>query len=279
MDILPASALWSRQYQNWLKLGFPLRPCPEDVALFSASLATWQTENPERVPRGLVLGVTPEIYTLPWPDKGMVKAIDNTPAMIQSVWPGPIEQVIEADWRALPLASASIDVAFCDGGLHLLDFPDGQSTLAARLADVVAPGGLVVLRLFLPSARAETVDQVIIDLLSGAIRDLNCLKLRLIGALTKSASCGVVLGDVYDIVSSISGGSLAKLAERLGWDEQHLSALESYRGSPAKYYLANLAEVLETFVSGASSAFSQVSITYPQYVLGDRTPVLTLRRH
>ena len=99
--------------------------------------------------------------------------------MISHIWPGPAAHVIQADWRELPLADASLDVVVCDGGLHLLDYPQGQSQLARTLARAIAPDGLFAVRLFVPPPQPETEAEVLAALLAGRIPDLNCLKLRL----------------------------------------------------------------------------------------------------
>ncbi len=196
---------WPVVAGNWKQLGSPLRPVAEDVAFFERALREWCAAHPGAKPRALILGVTPELYRLPWPDPALVRAADRTPAMIAHIWPGPAAHVIQADWRELPLPDASLDVVVCDGGLHLLDYPQGQSQLARTLARLIAPGGLFVVRLFVPPPQPEGAPEVLGALLAGRIPDLNCLKLRLGMALQRSPATGVALHAVWQIAAASRG--------------------------------------------------------------------------
>lgn len=272
------SGHWSRMYQSWLQLGSPLRPNAEDVTLFTRNLEEWQAQNPGRNPRGLILGVTPELYALPWPDRKLLMAVDRTPEMIASVWPGKRSQIVEADWGDLPLPLGSVDMVFCDGGFHLLTYPQGQQQLIARLADVAAPGCMVVFRLFLPARQQETEAEVLAALLAGQIRDLNCLKLRLGSALMMEPELGVAVRSVWESLRRLAPDGWAALAKRLDWAEEHLEAIDAYENSEAVYHFAGIDRVIEMFISTRASAFELCSIRYPEYEMGDRCPVLALRR-
>ena len=134
------SQQWSQVARSWLQLGSPLRPTLEDVGFYQDAIAGWCANHPGRAPRGLILGVTPELYGLDWPDAGLLRAVDRTIELIEHVWPGKREQVLHCEWRHAGLPKASSDIVLCDGGLHLLDYPDGQQQLAARLAEWLTPG-------------------------------------------------------------------------------------------------------------------------------------------
>lgn len=241
-----------------------------------SALAAWCTANAGAAPRGLILGVTPELHRLPWPDPTLVRAADRTPEMIAHVWPGSPDQVLRADWRNVPLDERSIDIALCDGGLHLLDFPSGQTALLAELARVLAPDGLLIVRLFTPPAVTETVDAVLTALLSGGIRDLNCLKLRLGMALQASPESGVQLDTVWRALHD-GAGAWPELAQRLGWDIEHLRAIDAYRGSQARYHFVSADSVIALACS-TLGAFELEDCHVPGYVMGDQCPTLVLRR-
>jgi len=264
---------WPEIARRWAQLGTPLRPTEEDLAPIRSALASWCAAHPGVAPRGLILGVTPELYELPWPDRDHLRAVDRTPEMIAHVWPGSPSQVLRSDWRSLPLEDGSVDIALCDGGLHLLDFPSGQAGVLGELARTVAPGGLVILRLFALPAAVETVDGVLTALFSGAIRDLNCLKLRLGMALQESPESGVVLDAVWRTLHE-AAGDWPGLAQRLSWNIEHLLAIDAYRGTQARYHFVAEAAVVEL----ASGDFELASRHQPDYVLGERCPTLALRR-
>src|SRR5207244_1706187 len=152
-------------------------------------------------PRVLLLGVTPEIYGLGWPEGHEFVAVDQTRTMIDHVWPGRSDQIIEANWLELPLPRGSKDLAFCDGGLHLLGYPSAQRLMVDRLHDVVAPGGRCIFRLFAVSARKETSDQVLKNLFAGRIPNLNVLKLCLGMALQESPETGIEVHEIWRVLS------------------------------------------------------------------------------
>jgi SAM-dependent methyltransferase len=263
-------AYWSDVARRWDKVGPPLRPTAPDLASYREALGH------RAKPRAVILGVTPEIYRLPWPPGSDVVAIDHTLGMIEAVWPGPPERAICADWTRMPLPPASRDVALCDGGLHLLSHPHGQAALVDNLLRVLAPEGMFVCRLFVPGARPETAGAVIDDLLGGQVSNINVLKLRLAMALQDEASSGVELAAVWSALFG-SGASAIELADKIGWDPVDLAALDSYRDCGTRYHFVTLAEVRELFC-GHPGGFEQVAVSTPSYELGERCPTVTFRR-
>src|SRR5882724_8200549 len=152
-DSSPAGGHWHATAQRWNQIGPPLRPSPEDIAIYAAAINRWILAN--GAPRALILGVTPELYRLSWPSGTALQAVDRTSGMIEAVWPGPRSVVLCADWTAMPLPARSQDVALCDAGLILVSFPHGLSKIVRVLQQVLTPGGLFVTRLFLPLRRRE----------------------------------------------------------------------------------------------------------------------------
>src|SRR5689334_6434685 len=151
---------WPTLSKHWNQVGPPLRPSNEDLAFLAHHRPTVPAG---RRARALILGVTPEIYQTLREDWDVL-AVDNNPGMIESVWPGSATEIVQADWRELALPPSSRDVAFMDGGLHLLRYPDDQQLFVSRLHDVLAPDSKFILRLFVPPLRRETPDQVIAEL-------------------------------------------------------------------------------------------------------------------
>jgi SAM-dependent methyltransferase len=194
--------------------------------------------------------------------------------MIAHVWPGAPDAVLQADWRELGLGSASIDVALCDGGLHLLDYPAAQAALLRHLADLLAPDGLLAMRLFLPPATPETPEAVLAALLARRIRDLNCLKLRLGMALQRSPQAGVALHEVWSTLRQ-AGGDWDSLARRLGWAQEHLEVIDAYRDSAATYHFVTEAEVSAL---AADNGFELLWTGRPAYEMGAQCPTAVFRR-
>ncbi|WP_038054513.1 class I SAM-dependent methyltransferase [Thioalkalivibrio sp. ALJ1] len=270
-----APGQWRNVAADWRQIGSPLRPCAADIGHFSQVMERWQAQHSSQRPQGLILGVTPELYNLPWSPQRPVLAVDRTPAMIDAIWPGDSSNVMLADWRETGLERANIDIALCDGGLHLLDHPEGQRQLAEHLAHIVVPGGLIAFRLFALPAVPETTDDVLQDLMSGDIRDLNVLKLRLGMALQESPEWGVNLADVWQTLANLADGEWSKLAGHLGWSTDHLRVIDAYRGSPASYHFTGINYVLRLF---ADAGFEWQTTLQADYALSERCPVVAFRR-
>lgn len=265
---------WNGIAGRWDMHGPPLRPSPKDVALYQQAV---NDIAPRPTNRALILGVTPELYGLRWPDGVVLKALDRSSEMIDTVWPGNPDQAILGDWGASVFEPASLDFVVCDGGLHLLDYPAGQTALADELANVVLPGGHVVFRLFLPPERRESPDQVLAELITGKIRDMNCLKLRLGHAMCGSPEEGVKLGDVWQFLHAHLGDRDAFFTQ-LGWDHRRVAVIDLYRDSPARYHFADLETVKAVFGADRHAPFEVVDIQAPDQLMGDQCVHLRLRR-
>ena len=265
---------WPEIARRWEQVGPPLRPSAEDLAFCAEAVGGWSRRH--GAPRVLLLGVTPELYHLPWPGGSDLLAADHTEAMIDAVWPGPREAALCTEWLDLALADGSRDVVLCDGGLHLLAYPEEQRRLVGLLRDVLSDDGLCILRLFVPPPRREPADAVLDDLLAGAIPSLNILKLRLWMSLQESAAEGVELGSVWRALHEVAPG-LEGLAERLGWPVEHMLAIDTYRGSTARYYLVTVDQVSDLFCRGAGG-FELARLCVPSYEMGEQCPTLVLRR-
>lgn len=267
------STHWQAIARRWSQVGSPLRPAPEDVEIFQGIVDEWAATHGS--PRVLLFGVTPEIYQMAWPAGTDFAAVDRSEAMIGGVWPGPAEAVTCASWLEVPHEDASRDMMFCDGGLHLLPWPHDQRALAREVARLVSRGGLFVLRLFAPPSEHETPESVLADLLAGNIRDLNVLKLRLGMSLQEAHGRGVKLAKVWQTLAT-AAPDFPSLARRIAWPVEHLLAINSYKDSSDEYCFVTSEQAIETFCGEGN--FEVVRIAYPEIVLGERCPILILRR-
>lgn len=266
---------WQTVAERWQLLGSPLRPIAADLAVFERAIKKW-SDDEQRAPRGLILGVTPELYRLHWPTGSRVAAVDHTQAMIDALWPGPKGDAHRGEWTELPFDEAAFDVVLCDGGFHLLDHPNGQLRLVQQGARVLSNGGLFVLRLFVPPAVRESPAQVLQALDSGNIPNLNVLKLRLGMALQENEQAGVALHGVWDTLRTAQPDFPA-LAARLGWQLPHLQAIDSYRNSPNHYHFVSTQLACQLFCQ-KPGGFTLVTTQTCTYELGERCPIVVLRR-
>ena len=264
---------WSRHARQWSHVGSPLRPGPEDIAVFRAAIQEWGGHTGRSDPSVLVMGVTPELCGLP--ENGRVIAVDKSTDMIRSIWPGRLHEgddAVCADWRSLPLAAASMDLALCDGGLSTLPYPSGYSAACEELQHVLRPEGRWVVRCFVQSDEPETTDEVLADLSSGGIGSFHVLKWRLAMALQPDAETGVPVASVWRVVHD-AWDDLAHLAERFSWPLAHVQTIEAYLDVETRYSFPTLAQIRDLLTA---VGFSIVAMTTPSYELGERCPILTL---
>ncbi len=268
---------WPKVAYFWQQIGPPLRPAAEDIEFARRTLADWLSENRRHSPRGYILGVTPEYFHLPWPPGSVVRAADRTSEMITHVWPGKASDVLVSDWRHVNFPDQSFDIALCDGGWHLLDFPDGQVELANKLAGLLKPGARFLVRLFVPPPRREDQKTCSKSLLAGDIPNLNCLKLRLGMSLQESPSAGIALNQVWlSLRSTVK--SWSELASRLGWSLDHLSAIDAYRDSQARYHFVTVDQAKDVLCDTTDGLFELDCFKVPSYAMGEQCPTLVLRR-
>jgi SAM-dependent methyltransferase len=274
MDSSGSADYWPQIARQWAQVGPPLRPCPEDLAFCGEAIGRWA--RGKGAPRALILGVTPEFCHLPWPAETDLLAVDNTQAMIDYVWPGPRGSAICADWITLPVEASSRDIVLCDGGLHVLPYPQGQRNLIQKLRQAMTPGGLCICRFYMPLDRRESPEAVMENLLAGKIPNLNILKIRLWMSLWREPAVGVELAQVWNVVHRMAS-DLTQLAARIGWREEHLRAIEAYRDCATRYYFFSLSDVRYLFCQDPGG-FEVEAIQVPDYELGSQCPTIVFRR-
>src|SRR5262245_61791939 len=103
-------------------MGSPLGPSDEDVRSMQDAirLHTGAAPKPTRV---LLLGATPRLAEMQWPDGTMLLAVDASRDVVRGLWPGNVpgrRRVVQADWRCLPVRDAACDLAVGDGSLNCL---------------------------------------------------------------------------------------------------------------------------------------------------------------
>lgn len=271
-----AARHWASAASRWHHVRPPLRPGPEDVAAYRDAVSGWVEEH-RRPPRVLLLGVTPELHALGWPEGTELLAADRSAEMIDAVWPGRRDEVVQADWAELALPEGDRDVVLCDAGLAMLPYPHAQQAVADNVRRWLAPGGRLVMRLFAPTEPAETPDRIVLDLREGSAGDLDAVKLRLWMALQRSVAEGVGRCEVWRVLHEAAGGDLEALARARGWPLEHTLGLEVHRGSSARYHFTGLPELRRLFCRG-ERALELIAVRYPEYVLGRCCPCVVLRR-
>lgn len=272
-----ASAHWDAHAARWQLIGPPLRPTAEDLDYLRDSVARLgrasAVSRPEPARRALLLGVTPEIAELAWQPPHQLLAVDKSEGMVNTVWPGDtaVRRAIVGDWLALD--EAPFDLVVGDGIFTLFDFPNGYARLAAALAQLVEPGGLLSVRLFCRPEPSESPEQVFRALFEGTIGNFHVFKWRLAMALQGDTTRGVRLADIWTTFRE-RGESVAAVAARSGWPEPVVGTIEGYRDVEDRYSYSTAHEVVDALAAG----FELIETWRPSYELGERCPHLSFRK-
>ena len=279
MNARPALvSYWSGLASNYATLGPPLRPSDEDLRCFESSIANWAGTHPGVFIRAVLLGVTPDIASMRWPENSSLVAFDRSDAMIGGVWRAKHEArvshggsrcAVQADWRAMPRKDRSCHIVIGDGSLSSVRFPDESRTVLGEIRRILEPSGIALLRCYIqPSVKEQP--QRLLDAL-GEIPSFHEFKLRLLMALQPSAESGISVRDVYRFWARQRFDSNL-LSARTGWDPAAIEMMELYRDSETVYSFPTMAE-LESLLR---EFFGEIAIASAGR-LGETCPIIMLR--
>ncbi|MYM64783.1 methyltransferase domain-containing protein [Pseudomaricurvus sp. HS19] len=273
---------WQTFASHWSSLGPPLRPVDTDIQLIDQLLKE-QLLKGTAVPRSspadiLVLGVTPEYYHFFSAQGDRVRALDKSPQMIASVWPGSREDAVEGSWLAMPYADNSFDLILCDGGLQLLPFPKGLGQLQQELLRCLRPGGRFCVRLFARPAEPLSIRSVLDQVVDGRLNNLHALKILAGMGLQETTEQGVVLDAIWHSLQQ-RFSDWGQLAGLLAMDAREVAMLDAYRGNSAVYHFLSEAEVIDVFSQQKDGFGLEHSVTrYPDYRYGEFCPTLLFEK-
>lgn len=259
---------WSRHAHQWASVGSPLRPCAEDIEV-AAGLVRESFVGQARKLTALVLGVTPELATMNWPEETRVLAADRSIDMIRSVWPGVEGQAMCGNWLQLPIHCGHVDCIVGDGCTTVLDSPARQDELASELARLLPVSGCLVLRLFVRPPERESPEMVVDQLLGGRIGSFHAFKWRLAMALVSEPEGAVAVGEIWRFWCEMNIEP-RELADRLSWPVEEIATIEAYRNASACYSFPTLEQVRAAF----RPWFVEKHCLVPDYELGERCPTL-----
>lgn len=265
-----SSDYWDKRARSWGQIAAPLRPTEGDVAAIVDTARDWATHHGP--PRIVLFGVTPELAMAAWPGGARLLAVDYSMGMIRQVWPQEAAGVLCADWRDLPLRSESVDLVVGDGCFAMTRYPDDYARIGAAIRRALASVGACAMRFFVRPAEREGTRDVLDDLWAGRIGNFHVLKWRLAMALQRSSEEGVSLGDVWTFWQS-QDIDPADLGARMGWTQDTVRSIETYRGSTTRFAFPTLDEIR----AALAPALVPSSIRVPAYEMGSRCPTLILR--
>jgi len=291
------SDVWKKQAAQWERVGPPLRPSAEDLRHQQRVAGSWAECG--RAPRILLLGVTPELALLEWPQPRHLLAVDCCAEMIRQVWPhrsgvadavvvagvgsrsssgdgsghsGPSDAVVQADWLELPLADRSRDLVVSDGCFGVIGYPVQYRALLRSVRRVLSSDGRYVFRVFVRPPRRETAADVYDDAMAGRIGNFHAFKLRLLMAMQVDSVSGVKTGDVWENWTRQGPGAEA-LGAACGWPREQIATIDAYRGHATVYCFPTVDELRDLF---RYEAFEELECAWPGYESGDRCPTFVL---
>ncbi|MBN1868390.1 class I SAM-dependent methyltransferase [Candidatus Sumerlaeota bacterium] len=273
--MVPPPEFWAAKLSKWPHMGSPLRPTAPDLVLAERACGDFPGVSHAHPLRVLVLGVTPELAGLRWPEGTRLWAVDFCRPMIRGLWPdgrlGLPALAVCGDWRDMPVFDSSIDIAVGDGCYNVFQPPDGYRLLSAQVRRVLKPTGRVAMRFFVRPAENESLDVVFSDLLEGRVGNFDIFRWRLQMAVHGTTDEGTCQGDAWEVWNAREIDTDA-LAEKLGWSRAALATIDLWQGSRARLCFPTLNEVREALADD----FVEIAHHCPDYELGDRCPALLL---
>jgi len=269
-----SQGVWRQHSRQWSLVGSPLRPLPEDGRLMLEMAAAYLRGKED--PQIAVLGVTPEVVQLPWPKGARLSAMDHSAEMIDKVWRPHSEiesRVLHARWEEMPLPDHSIDVAAGDGSLNNLVALEDYASVAAEVARVLKPGGVMVLRCFVRPDQSESIGTIAADAWRGAIGGFHALKWRLAMLLTRPDDASVAVAGIRDLFDR-TFPDRAALAAATGWPRAAIDTIDAYAGLATRYTFPTLAQ----FRDAVAPLLRVSDVRAAGYELADRCPTICFER-
>lgn len=270
----PSSTIdtWSQQSHRWNQVGSPTRPSADDIHLFRQFAFPIFSDNKNK--NVVVLGVTPELVTLPWPSQTNLRAYDISPNMIERVWIQPKHipsAVYKSDWRNLPLPDRSVDLVIGDGILTAAGDLEAVSEIIEEICRVLTVNGRIVLRSFIRPETKEYPTHIANLALSGKIKNFGSLKWKLAMSLVDENTSEVGPAYIHEIFSDIFS-DLRQLQQCSGWLPEEINTINSYKEMPGSFFFPT-ANQLENIFSKHTKI---LGTSFGSYELSERCPIMKL---
>jgi SAM-dependent methyltransferase len=237
-----------------------LRPSSSDVANVELAIAGSRG-------RVLLLGVTPELSVL---GESLI-AVDNSPRMIEAVWPGDSARcrAIVGDWTDLPFKDGTFDSVIGDGSLN--SAPEGVEQVIGEIRRVLRSGGRAVFRMFCSPDEPESLSSIVEEMDAGWDGNLHALKWRI--AMSLAASTPNAIVPVQTILETFNDmfPDRAKLASTTGWSSEEIATLDAYSGADHNIGFPTLREIVDVATPHLRHRSVLPGVGYP---LAERCPTV-----
>jgi hypothetical protein len=267
---------WDSVAPGWRLIAPPLRPSAPDLEVMQRAIERQSQLYPLQPLRGMLLGVTPEIATLAWPQPAELLAVDRSPEMVREVWPGDVpgfRRAVCGDWFTVLPEMGPLHVVIGDGTFSNVLFPGEAVSLTRLIHETLLPEGILVTRLFAEPEERETPADVFQALQTGGIGSFHVFKFRLAMALQPVPGGNVRVHDVWRAWAA-AGIDEAELGSARGWALDVIRTIDRYRDSPVVFAFPTLRQMRSVWEEG----FDVEATSIPAYEMGERCPTLVLRR-
>lgn len=270
--------IWSNEQSMKYRGGFPLRP-PAEAAESMFKIVSNLIIKKKLVMKNVcmvLLGVTPEISSLPWSNNINLKAFDKNKDMIKHVWVPPKKissSVSHSLWEKMPLESRSVHFVLGDGCTTQLPNKRAYKVFFKEQRRIIKNEGFLLLRCFLNTQRKESNNQIIKSTLQGRIQFFGSLKWRIaMTLLSNHRTFSIKVKKIYKAFNTLfpSRDELVKLCH---WDMGLINTIDTYKNSDMSYTFPSLKE----FKILIAPHFEIIKIYYPHYELTKRCPIILMK--
>lgn len=265
---------WKRTHLNLMPGRPPWRPNGEDQK-FMREMAGQALGRSRKDARLLVLGVTPDIIQLDWPNDTHIVAIDSSPGMIASTWrPNATARssIVCARWQDMPLTDAAFDAVVGDGSLNALPDLSQYGEVLRQAARVLKPGGVLVLRCFLRPDPAARPEHIVSTALSGAFPNTSAFRLPFAFSLTgPDGSVGLAhLRELFNTLVPDREG----FARATGWPREDIDKVDIDKDSQVRLTFPTEPQL----ISLSRSLFEIERLAHGTYTQSEYCPTVLFRR-
>ena len=268
-----ARAYWETRAPDW-RVSPPLTPAPEDIAWYEATVAACARSSGTGQPRAILLGVTPGIATMRWPEGTSLIAVDWAQGMVAHVWPraGFPEHtdVVRADWRELPLASGSVDLVVGDGCYAAMGSLAGARRLNREIRRILKPRGWHCARAFCRSEKPGSLAALFEELDRGLVDNLDLFRWRLAMLVQGESDEGVSLGKVWRVWRDHVRDARSVAP---GWSADQRLNMARWENVEARFSFPTISELRGL----AEPDFDLVTFEWPKYASAEHFPRLLMR--
>lgn len=265
---------WEAHIELFKSMTPPYRVDPVEKAHYQAVISEMAASAQARGLRVLLLGMTPEIVDLNWPEGSRLVVADRSEAMIHGFWPGDIpgvREICRKDWLELPFEAGSFDLVLGDGVFNLMAYPDGFQALGRTASELLAADGKLCVRVFLQSEPREESGALVQEIKDSERVDFYGMRLRIASSLQNSTEEGYLLTKAsLDAFLEEQGVAMKTLIAKSGYRPPGVAA-KSGGGLRITYPTA------DEFTATLGEWFTCESLHHGSHPLAHRTPIFQMR--